>query len=205
MAPVRHRPVHAVTVVVVMHLLGGRVTSALVDETLMPNRNGSSVVRAVIEKIDASKIFEYSGWWQSANKKALVKIFLRRMAYVETRDGKSYSVGGIWNVAEEMFNQTKSPSVAYSDHYRSILQKMRSSILNMDWRNITYANMTVPIYSGLAVALYLDKLIFMHGSGFLPTNPGRLNNLWRDHFDGVSRTVSWDDAVQELIRNERTY
>lgn len=178
-------------------------TSARFDGTLTPERNGSSVVRAVIAKIDASEVFNDSTWWQSTSERPLVKIFLRRMAYVETEDGNRNSVGGIWDITEEIFRMTQT-YVARSQSIRQNL--MNSPILKIDWHNIVYTDMTVPMYSGLAVALYLDKLILDEGRQILPTNLYQLYRLWNYFGEGASgNTRSWEEGVRDLENNERTY
>ena len=195
--------------VITLELLCGS-TSARVDGTLDATRNGSSVVRAVIAKIEASHIFSSSGWWLNHNDRNLILIFLRQMAYVETDDGlKSPSAGlGIWNVNNNTFNMTRRHLQCDSAAENQIRQNMLNSpILNIDWcNNITHANLSVPMYSGLATVLYVDYLIAAD-RGNLPTStsPQILGNLWQHfNFHGTSEelTSTWAAKVGELSRNE---
>ena len=67
---------------------------------LQPNANGSAVVLQTIARIQQSGVF--------GNDNGI----LRRIAYVETRDGTltntSINGGGIWAVDENRFQQTKN-------------------------------------------------------------------------------------------------
>lgn len=69
------------------------------DEQLIytPKAKGADVVEAVISKIDASCIFPD------------FKLFLRRLAYVESKDGNSLGFlvprGGIWKVCHTSFKK----------------------------------------------------------------------------------------------------
>ena len=195
-------------VTVIIYLLCGRMF-ARVDRTLTPNRTGASVVRAVIGKINISEIFGQSEWWLSGTDRDKVMIFLRRMAYVETKDGQTIqignSIGGIWNVSAEVFSKTKSsPSNEYHDRYTTIRENIKNSsvLLNIDWNNIAYEDMSVPMYSGLAAALHFDELRFTNGNGLLPSRLIDLDDLWINHFGGGDRDVSWRDEVVELKNND---
>ena len=185
-------------------------TSARVDGTLTPNRNGSSVVRAVIAKIDASEIFADSTWWQQGQtERPLVWLFLRRMAYVETRDGSIQQPGGIWDVSRAVFNETRT-RVCDSSSQQVINSETieASSILNTNWCNVSYGDMSVPMYSGLAIALQLDELLTNLGRNVqLPTDPSKLHMLW-GHFNSANRRNNiirsmWMTGVNELKMEER--
>ena len=109
---------------------------------------------AVIEKIDNSEIFEESQWFRLNKNSA--KTFLRILAFIKSDDGRINSTGGIWNITEWEFNDTQ----AYIRNKSVLQQRMNaSSILPVDWlQNITYSNMSVPMYSGLAIMILLHKI-----------------------------------------------
>ena len=188
-------------------------TFARVDGTLNATKNGSSVVIAVIAKIEASNIFSSSdpNWWSDYNVRNLVLIFLRRMAYVETDDGlERPSAGlGFWNISYETFNKTKTHLQCNSAPNNQIRHNMvNSSLVNVDWCDITYVNLSVPMYSGLAAALYVDYLIDTQNINLPTSNSSRmLSKLWlrfmHTDVDNRSREATWNKKVKELSRNER--
>lgn len=188
-------------------LLCGK-SSAKVDGTLMRDRNGSSVVRAVIAKINASctDIFSEPRLCQS-NVRSLIMIFLRQMAYVETRDGYSRTQGGIWNMPRNTFNNIQHYScVSNYDLIGKVIQN--SKILNVnDWCTIMYAKLSVPIYSGLVAALRVNQLINMRSNDCdSPTSSDQLFKLWNCVFgrhpsDNMYKR-QWRDRVGKLIGNE---
>ncbi|XP_062597477.1 uncharacterized protein LOC134258895 [Saccostrea cucullata] len=114
-----------------------------IDLTLQPGGFGSGVVESVVSRIRESCLF------------ADDKRFLRRLAYVQSRDGtdpKTYGRsnyhGGIWQVDESKFRQTQTSSS---------LQAQRNIILNkfgIDWSNVAWQDLRKPLYSGIAAALY---------------------------------------------------
>ena len=83
-------------------LLG--VAHSQVDLTLVPEANGTVVVQACLAKITGANIF------------AADNQMLRRIAYVETRDGTDSDTytptnnGGIWQLSESKYMQTKGSS-----------------------------------------------------------------------------------------------
>ena len=62
------------------------------DETLKPETSGAAVVEMVVSKLQAACVFDDD------------KLFLRRLAYVETHDGQKANTypddyhGGLWKV-----------------------------------------------------------------------------------------------------------
>jgi hypothetical protein len=135
-----------------------RVDSVQTDGTLIPGKSGINVVVAVLEKIYAtSDLFSCieSDWFCDDGHKSLIKEFLRYKAYVDTEFGKSKSSGGIWRVTMEQFMRAKS-HVQTDDRLNDLGLRLNSSSLQIDWRNVNYSDMSVPMYSCLAIVLYLD-------------------------------------------------
>ena len=115
-----------------------------VDLTLVPEANGTAVVQACISKLTTAKIFSSDN------------LMLRRIAFVETRDGTNLNTyrenfhGGIWQLSESRFQQTNS-----SD---SRLQTPINSIANefdITWSTVQWIDLRRPLYSAIAARLYM--------------------------------------------------
>ena len=166
-----------------------QVTEA-VDGTLMPGYTGVNVVVGVIEKLDASEVFMRSEWYR--RNTLLVKGFLRHVAYAETEDGNNNSTGGIWNLSEANFDIT----LDYVERKTDLQQRINSSLLQIDWLNIKFENLSVPLYSGLAILLRLDELL--HTRNGLGIND--LRDCWIAHFRGSIQR--WRKATVYLTENQ---
>ena len=170
----------------------------------MPNRNGSSVVRAVIAKITASEIFDRpESWWQRDSDRFLFMIFLRRMAYVETRDGLVSRPGGIWNVSDGVFQESKTRVCDSSNDMRS---RINDSVLNVDWCSISYNDLSKPLYSGLTAALHLDELLRNGTIGNNLLMENQMHKWWGNFKRRADRDQArrkWRDGVDKFEENER--
>ena len=110
------------------------------------NKNGSIVVQAVIDKVD------HLGFTFKNDHS-----FIRRLAYIETRDGtQPHGHGGIWAM-----NQAKLNILNNSYTVDEVLDKINTKkCVQIDSEklvNETY--MTLPLYSGLAAKIYLEYLL----------------------------------------------
>lgn len=130
-------------------LLQNIATGQGIDQTRTPEADGIDVVFASISLIRDSRIFP------DDNR------FLRRLAYVETRDGVAISTfrpgyfGGIWQVDEAIYNKTVdvifNPELA--DIHRQILLQF-----GIDWVETTWQNLLAPLFSALAARIYLTTI-----------------------------------------------
>ena len=111
-----------------------------VDQTLDEKGNGYDVVEIVIGKI--SKIFDTD------------HRLLRRIAYVETRDGTSGEPreGGIWAV-----NGSKLDTVLRADELVE-LRKRIDQHLQIEFNKTDFSFLSKPLVSGLVARLYLHYL-----------------------------------------------
>ena len=105
------------------------------------NATGSAVVLQAIASLQQSGVF--------GNDNEL----LRRIAYIETRDGKLTSAsndGGIWAVRESKFLQTKNLD-------NNILQKIDQIQMpfGINWTSVQWRDLCMPIYSMIAARLVL--------------------------------------------------
>ena len=121
-------------------------TIGQVDQTIIPETSGEAVVEAVIARIQRAAIFSDD------------RTLLRRIAYVESRDGTDQQTyrtgynGGIWQVDEDRLQATRSVPE---------LENARQEILfsfDIVWSTVTWADLRRPLYSGLAARLLLANV-----------------------------------------------
>lgn len=120
----------------------GKPEAAILQE----GGNGSAVVLLAIARLQQSGIF--------ADDNEL----LRRIAYVETRDGTAENTyrqgydGGIWAVDENVFLDTQNVD-AYP-RLRAKFDQIRKE-LNVDWYSTRWSDLRKPLYSAIASRLVL--------------------------------------------------
>ena len=109
-----------------------------------PGASGSGVVEEVVSTVQS--LFD------SDNK------FLRRIAYVESKDGTDKNtyhsgyVGGIlWQVDQIGFQSTQD-----TKSHPGLKQKLNN--VSIDWGQVQWSDLRKPLYAGLAARLYLLKI-----------------------------------------------
>ncbi|XP_067666686.1 uncharacterized protein [Haliotis asinina] len=138
--------------------------SSATDFTLSPGADGKVVVDAVIDRIRSKCIFGDD------------RLFLRRLAYVESSDGEDPRTyrpgyhGGIWQIDEDKFTLTQS----CSNYIRAQCDIIQSEF-NIDWRNATWEDLRKPLYSGLAASLFIKYQSRGHDS---PANVNSQASFW---------------------------
>ena len=180
-------------VVFVLQLLSC-VSTQRVDQTTVPGSNGVNVVRAVLSRLDESSIFEQSG------NSDLMNVFLRNMAYVETRDGSNLPQdavaldGGIWRITPMQFQETQGLHPRHSRVYDNI-----TAYLGQNWTNLKYTDLEKPLHSGLAARLYLTYVATYRT--IPPT--ARQGPFWSDKFKGGKGDLQlWLAAITLLQQTE---
>ena len=171
--------------------INARVGGVRVDQTIISGAYGVDVVRAVISKIETSNSFI------NFQSESAVSPFMRTMAYVETRDGNltSENGGGIWNVNEALFNSTQSNVQLDSVIMQLQQENSQNHVGPVNWRSLTYANLSIPLYSGLAVRM----LIHLNR---LPVY-GMYAAYWNDVFKGSRSNLNqWNDGAHRLTNDE---
>ena len=114
------------------------------DIILQEGSNGSAVVLLAIARLQQSGIF--------ADDNEL----LRRIAYVETRDGTAENTyrqgynGGIWAVDENIFNDTQNINIY--PRLRAKFDQIRRQF-NADWCSVRWSDLRKPLYSAIAARL----------------------------------------------------
>ena len=180
-----------------------------VDGTLISGFSGVNVVVAVIEKIEFSQVFENYDWFQL--NKDIAKSFLRRMAYVESEDGRVMRSGGIWNVISE--DELRKTQVYANQTYVSSDQTLRQRIQDsplfgfVDWMKITFngttKNLSIPLYSGLATMIRLHIILTNNFRAELSNSHIGQAELWRDNFNGTANAIDrWEEVEDHLTRRE---
>ena len=125
------------------------VCPAKQDQTLDPRTSGAKVVEAAVQKIEES-----DGIFPDDNQ------FLRRIAYVESKDGTDASTyragyyGGIWQVDELGFQDTQN-----TNSHHDLAEKFAEiqAMFGIDWTKVTWRDLEKPFYSALAARLLLSN------------------------------------------------
>ena len=147
---------HVVTLLLVAVVTtGSRVAAAPCtgkDLTRVANEDGALVVEATVDLIQ--RVFPPDN------------DFLRRLAYVESKDGTTKcklngtdsesdntNCGGIWRVCTKQLSMTQEDA-SLMNQYRDVINVS----LGIDWLNTTVSDLQVPLYSGLAARLIVANL-----------------------------------------------
>ena len=177
-----------------MAILGCNLPTYLgpgVDLTLQAGAGGTAVVEASIDKISVSGIF-------ISNDQQM----LRRIAYVETRDGTNSTTysdpnnhGGIWQLSNTKFTATKNVgNSAISSLIPSIDNK-----LGIIWNETQWSDLRKPFYSAIAARLYLE-VISTNTSIPLASLVSSQGSYWENYYtssSGAAQT-NYVEAVDEL-------
>ena len=173
-----------------MALLLGRASAIVmgVDRTVEPEAAGLHVVVASIDRLRQLNLFP------SDNQ------LLRRIAYVETRDGVDIATyrdgyhGGIWQVDEEVFLQTQD--VATAPELELLLQEVMEGT-GIDWLAVVWTDLRRPLYSALATSIYFTLV-----PGEIPGtgNVEGQARYWKRYFSSDSQETANDfiNAVKEF-------
>ncbi|CAI8020539.1 von Willebrand factor A domain-containing protein 2 [Geodia barretti] len=139
-----------------------------VDRTLEDGATGGDVVKATADKIRESGIFGDD------------HEFLRRMAKVESDNGRIMGPGGIWRVDLETFKdvdvfillQQETPTLQsqFEEHF--------CFSWSVEVTSREYSAMDVPLYSALTVMVYLSLT-----GQIIPQNTEQQAELWTEHLN----------------------
>lgn len=146
-----------------------------VDLTVTSGATGSAVVQAVVDMVSQSCVFKSD------------RLMLRRIAYAETKDGADSFThgGGIWQVDEASFRQTKRGLSA-------VLEDNIEDKFGIDWTQAQYSDLSKPLYSGIAAML---KIAAHYASTDIPVTIRGQANYW-----ATSYTVNtWTNAIQVYV------
>ena len=136
-----------IAVAALFALLSAQCTAGQPEAAILQEgSNGSAVVLLAIARLQQSGIF--------ADDNEL----LRRIAYVETRDGTAENTyrqgynGGIWAVDENVFRDTQR--VDKNPRLRAKLSDIQK-LFSVDWSSARWSDLRKPLYSAIASRLVL--------------------------------------------------
>ena len=120
---------------------------------------------------------------------------LRRIAYVETRDGSDpdrYNHGGIWAVSEAAFNNTGNTLLALK--HEQIIQEF-----GIDWGRVQFSELHKPLYSALAA-----RLVLLAAPVSIPkrTDVAGQAQFWRENYNSAGSVDDFIGAANELQGND---
>ena len=149
-----------------------------VDLTREPGASGTDVVRAVVNRIQA--VF-------GADNQ-----FLRRIAYVESRDGTDLDTyrsgyhGGIWQVDESAFRDTQD----FTSHPELLAKyEMIRMEFGIDWlQAVQWMDLRKPLYSGIAARLFISNI-----PSEIPCDIAGQGNYWADLYNRTGQQQFIDD------------
>ncbi|XP_076454779.1 uncharacterized protein LOC143289621 [Babylonia areolata] len=155
------------------------------DAAVTSGSRGAAVVNSVVNRIRSNCIFSDD------------RMFLRRTAYVMSRDGRDNATyrhgfdGGVWQVSEAMFLSTKNcnqPALVKACNNIS-------SSLQIHWPSTMWSDLRKPLYSGLAAALYTLKTL---GTSDMPGDICSQAPIWARMY-GQSASVYVTKAAQTPV------
>ena len=170
-----------------------RVGAIEVDEAVLEEgAKGTAVVLLSIAHIQQAAIFP------DDNE------MLRRIAYVETRDGSdsdTYSegnYGGIWAVNEDAFENTKDTSNALL----ALKHEQIAQQFGIDWGRVEFSELRKPIYSALAA-----RLVLFAAPRAIPsrTDVAAQAQFWRENYDFGRCSSDFIGATNKLQGRMNNY
>ena len=181
-------PVHVLLVVALTTCSGGATSlngyQPHVNESVLETgAKGSAVVLFSIASIKRAAIFSHENE------------LLRRIAYVETRDGSNAELedttGGIWAVDENAFERTKADTTPLL----KLKHEQIRSQFGIDWSTVRRSELQKPLLSALAASLVL----------FLAPRPipnhsdiAAQARFWRENYNREGSRDEFIDATTEL-------
>ena len=170
-------------------LLGTELSQG-VDLTLVPEANGITVVQACLYKISGSNVFTNDNQ------------MLRRIAYVETRDGADSDTyppnyhGGIWQLSQSKFlaTQNTGSNIQLQQHVNNI-----STAFGINWTSAQWVDLRKPFYSALAARLYF---LLIPVSIPLGTNISGQASYWGNYYTSNGNITDFTNAVNTLQAEE---
>ena len=164
-----------------------------VDQTRVEGSSGALVVNAAIAQVELSGVFSDD------------RSFLRRIAYVESRDGTRSDTyppgyyGGIWKVDLVAFQSTQN-NVSYPDLVA--LHKKIQEHFCIDWTAVQWIDLRKPLFSAFAARLFLSIIT----QPIPPASDLQGQAMyWKQYYNptSVNKTVqNFIDDVRELNNME---
>ena len=160
--------------------------------------SGSAVVEEVVHLIQNSNIFPPDHG------------LLRRIAYVETRDGTNMTENtekdmnfkrvGIWGLAEYMLHNMRYQLKQHSSNkqYQTLTAKSER-ICEVFGVNVTSKNLNlrIPLMSGVAARFYLHYLTVLRNV-ILPESVSEQASFWESEYNINGNATTFEEDVMEL-------
>ena len=167
-----------------------------VDLTVRAGATGVDVVTATISRIEDTGIF-------STDRR-----LLRRIAFVETRDGENLSgasEGGIWNVREDDFDRTRVSGQGLDTSLARIglLFQSDNNIRFITWASVRYTSLNIPLLSALAARLVIE---LAEMTTPIPTASDIAGQamFWRSNYNPDGDVDMFREDVELLVQDEGT-
>ena len=124
------------------------------DLTIKDCATGNDVVRATMAKIRAAGLLN-----SVSHCGADCYQFLERIAYAESSVRSNCGDGGIWRVKERHFRRQSRPFFELLlEMNHSLAVELNKPIINIPtWTSIQFENLTKPLYSAVAAAMFLAQ------------------------------------------------
>ena len=155
------------------------------DSVLQGGRGGTDVVLLSVAYMQQAAIFP--------NDNGL----LRRIAYIETRDGflmdHHSTSGGIWAVGEEAF--TKTQTISDSDFV--VKRRHINATFGVDWEAVHWSELNKPFYSALAA-----RLVLFTAPRNIPSDTEDQAQFWKHHYNTEGSVEKFLRSVQIIAEGE---
>lgn len=165
-----------------------------VDLTIEEGKTGDDVVLATIAKIENSGVFPSD------------KRLLRRISYVETRDGANELPepnGGVWNVPMEAFLKTQRDPVlaGLRDEVTAAFATELVGSGARRWEDLEWETLSKPLWSGLAARLFIS---IYEQDASLPTSSDVSGQalFWKTWYNSSGNLERFITDVQQLEKDE---
>ena len=164
-----------------------------VDMTVVEGAVGTNVVIATIAKIEAAQVFDSD------------RRFLRRIAYVETRDGESPPAGegddygGMWHVSRSDFERTQQDE-RLADTRKEIEQTFQEIEA---WDTVKWEELNKPLWSALAARLVI-RLAELNSMIDIPTSSDVKGQgvFWKNYYNEAGDVDRFQTDVETLTESE---
>ena len=156
--------------------------------------SGSEVVNKVLEIIECSGVFEHD------------HSFMRRLAYVETKDGtEGQGTTGIWNVTVQHLQAMNYLVVLGNTELSEVSNKICTELgvnILRALRNNKSQDLSNPLVSGVVARFYLHYVAVVNGQQIPPAEDiNGQATFWKSHFKMNAETATvnhFKERVDEL-------
>ena len=161
--------------------------------------SGSCVVEAVLKQLDKSRIFQQD------------HRFMRRIAYVETRDGREtvhenvtetgcHKRVGIWGMTSSILQTMKNKTILVEYPDLNNVSRHICEAFGVNMTGHERLNLRNPLVSGIIARFYLHYLTVIAGLQFPESVAGQAY-FWHFRYrkdDNFAQQVRFDEHVMEL-------